>query len=149
MPGNKSTYSILVNAIVVKDGKILISQRSGKEKHEPGKWTIPGGKLEETGDFYEALQYTAKKEILEETGIVVKDKMRLLCNNTFNHVKDNELVLAIVFLCYYESGEARPMEDTANIRWIKVDQVDNYEFPHANVKNYVLKGFEFLKSSQV
>ena len=38
-------YSVLVNAVIEKDGKILLSQRSLEEAHEPGKWTIPGGKV--------------------------------------------------------------------------------------------------------
>lgn len=142
----KKIYSVLVNVVVVKDNKILISQRGENEKHEPGKWTIPGGKLEEVGDFYEALQSTAKREVLEETGVIVKDEMNLLCNNTFNHIKDNQLVLAVVFLSYYQSGEAKPLEDTADVKWIKEEEIEDYEYPHSNVKNYILNGFEFLKN---
>lgn len=41
-------HSVIVNAVVEKDGKILISQRSFDEGHEGGKWTIPGGKIDKT-----------------------------------------------------------------------------------------------------
>lgn len=54
-------YSVLVNVAVEKDGRILLIKRGMNEKHEPGKWCIPGGKLEFHGDFFNALEETAKK----------------------------------------------------------------------------------------
>ncbi len=137
-------YFVLINAVVEKDGQILISQRSLTEKHGPGKWCIPGGKLEYSGVVYEALQKTAQREVLEETGVAVEEEMQLIANNTFQHDEDMVQVIAIVFLCHYKSGEAKPMEDTMAVRWIKRDEVDNFEFHNINVKDYVLKGFAFL-----
>ena len=80
----KKTHLILVNAVVEKDGKILVSQRSWKETHEPGKWTIPGGKVEKTsGDVWNIIEETLKKEVMEETGVEITDNAQLLTNNTF------------------------------------------------------------------
>ena len=53
-------YTVLVNAVVVKDGKILLSQRSWEDEHGAGKWTIPGGKLEATGVVYIMYPYTGQ-----------------------------------------------------------------------------------------
>ena len=136
MPEKNKLYSVLVNAVVEKDGKILISQRGLDEDHEPGKWTVPGGTLEQTERSF---------NVLEETGIEVEDEMHLLINNTFKHDKDCLLVVAIIFLCRYKSGEATPLEDTINVRWITKEEIDNYEFPHPNVRSYVVKGFKFLE----
>ena len=133
--------TILVNAVVVKDNKILLSQRSSEEEHAPGKWTIPGGKV----DFKEEvgiLQETAKREVREEVGIEIKDEMKLLTNNTFQHLEDGEKVLAIVFFCYYKSGEIKALEDTIDVKWVKEEDIDKYQFHHQVVKNYVIKGFE-------
>lgn len=141
----EKSYSVLVNIVVEKEGKILISQRGLEENHEPGEWTIPGGTLEKTGTFFNALEETAKREVLEETGVEVEDKMHLLTNNTFNHDKDSLLVMAIVFLCHYKSGEAKPLEDTINVKWITRGEVDSFQFPHPNVKSYIIRGFEFLE----
>jgi len=141
----KKKYSVIINAVVAKDGKILIIQRGWEEKHGPGTWSIPGGKLEYVGMVYEALQKTAKKEVLEESGLEIKDEMYLIANNTFQHNEDNLQVMAIVFLCFYKSGRAKPLEDTADVKWIEAREINNFEFHNINVKNYVLKGFEFLK----
>ena len=144
----KNKYCVIVNGVVVKDGKILLAQRSLEEKHVPGCWSPPGGKLEETGTVWHALEKTVKKEILEEVGVEVEDKMYLLANNTFEHKEDDLLVLANVFLCKYKSGEPKPLEDTIAVKWVGEDEIGNYEFTHDNVKNYIVKAFEFLKNNQ-
>jgi len=49
------------------DGKILLQKRSGS--HGQGTWGLPGGHLE----FSEEIEACAKREVLEEVGIVVKN----------------------------------------------------------------------------
>ena len=127
-------YSVLVNAIIIKDNKVLIIKRSAKEKHQAGKWTIPGGKVEEVGIVFSAIERTAEREVLEETGLhVVCDKM-LVTNNTFIHDEDGSNVLAIITKCKYISGEASPLEDTDDVRWISIDELDQYDFS-PNIKS--------------
>ncbi len=136
----------MVNAVVAnQEGKILLIQRGLQEEHGPGTWSVPGGKLEFTGVIHEALQKTAAKEAMEEVGIEVEDEMHLIANNTFQHNEDALQVIAIVFLCHHKSGEPKPLEDTADVRWISEEEIDDFEFHNINVKNYVLKGFEYLK----
>ncbi|MEI6887343.1 MAG: NUDIX domain-containing protein [bacterium] len=139
-------YQVLVNAIVSKDNKILISQRSFEEEHMPGRWTIPGGKVEETkGDVWNILELNIKKEVMEETGVKVQDKMQMICNNTF--VKANGThVVAIMFLTKWKSGKPKALEDTIDIKWISIEEVDNYDFP-PNVKDYILKGFMEMRNN--
>ena len=144
----KKKYSVIVNGVIVKDNKILLAQRSAKEKHVPGRWSPPGGKLEESGTVWQALEKAVKREVLEETGIEVEDEMHLLVNNTFNHEEDDLLVISNVFLCKYKSGEPKPLEDTVAVAWIGENEIDDYEFTHQNVKNYIIKAFEYLKSHQ-
>jgi len=146
MNQEEKKYSVIVNGIVVRNNEILLAQRSMKEKHVPGRWSPPGGKLEEIGIVWQALEKTVKREVLEETGVEIEDEMHLLINNTFNHAEDNLLVISNVFLCKYRSGEPKPLEDTEAIAWIKESEIDNYEFTHQNVKNYIIKAFEYLRS---
>ncbi len=145
--GEQKKYSIVVNALVVKNNKVLLAKRSMREKHVPGLWSPPGGKVEETGVSWNALQKTAKREVMEETGIEIKDKMFLLINNTFEHYEDGLLVMAITFLCFYKKGNPEPLEDTVDVQWVSEEEISEYEFTHSNVKNYVVKGFEMLKNN--
>ncbi|MDP2864296.1 MAG: NUDIX domain-containing protein, partial [bacterium] len=116
-----------------------------QEEHGPGTWSVPGGKLEFTGVVHEALQKTAAKEAMEEAGIEIEDEMYLIANNTFQHNEDALQVIAIIFLCYHKSGEPKPSNEVADVRWVGLEEIDNFEFHNINVKNYVLEGFEFLK----
>ena len=77
------THLILVNAVVKKSDKILISQRSWEETHEPGKWTIPGGKVERTNkEVWNVIEKTLAREVLEETGVKIKKNVKVKEKNS-------------------------------------------------------------------
>lgn len=134
-------HSILVNAVVFKDNKVLISQRSFEEKHMPGAWTIPGGKVDLTeGDVFHILEKNVKKEVMEETGIEVEDEMEMITNNSFIRGSNNQHVVVIVFKCTYKSGEATALEDTIDCKWVSLNEVKDIEFP-PNVQNYIFTAY--------
>ncbi|HRN71276.1 MAG TPA: NUDIX domain-containing protein [Candidatus Woesebacteria bacterium] len=144
-------YSVITNALVAnQDGRILISQRSFEEEHEPGKWTIPGGKIENNDDekeIFNVIEKTLSKEVMEEVGVEISGKVQLVTNNTFER-STGQMVLAMVFLTEYKSGDPKPLEDTIDVQWVSKEELDQYTFP-PNVKEYILAGFakldEFLK----
>lgn len=133
-------HSVIVNGVVFNGDKVLVSQRSWEEPHEPGKWTIPGGKVERTeGDVFGIIEKTLAREVREETGVEIGDNVLLITNNTF--IRSNgQHVIALVFKCEYKSGEAKPLEDTIDCKWMTLGEVQDMEFP-PNVKEYILKGF--------
>ncbi len=135
---SKNLFQILVNVVVFRGDKVLISQRSWQEAHMPGRWTIPGGKVDHSDDeVFNVLQQTVRREVLEETGIEISDEMELVTNNSF--VKESgQYVVAIVFKCQYKSGEAKPLEDTVDCKWATIDEVKAIDFP-PNVKEYILE----------
>lgn len=139
---NDKTHLILVNAVVKKGDKILISQRSWEETHEPGKWTIPGGKVERTkGHVWNIMEKTLAREVLEETGVKIKKEVTLLLNNTFIR-STRQHVVALIFLCHRMSGRARPLEDTIAAKWIGKKDLNNFKFA-PNVRKYIEAGFDF------
>lgn len=138
------THLILVNAIVKKGDKILVSQRSLEETHQPGKWTIPGGKVERTkGQVWNIIEKTLSAEVFEETGVKIKKDIILLLNNTFIR-STGQHVVALIFFCNWLSGEAKPLEDTINVKWIKREEINNFDFA-PNVKKYIKAGFDYKK----
>ena len=60
---------VLVNRALVQNKKkeVLLIQRSHNDSYMPGKWELPGGKLDTGQDISNALE----REVLEETGLVV------------------------------------------------------------------------------
>ncbi|HEY4497787.1 MAG TPA: NUDIX domain-containing protein [Candidatus Paceibacterota bacterium] len=76
---NQYLHEVAITAIIVKDGKYLITRRSLRKKRFPGMWTVPGGKME-TNDYlqlpkdtehywYNVLERTLRREVQEEVGI--------------------------------------------------------------------------------
>jgi len=137
-------HSIITNALVVKDGRILISQRGLNEEHDPGKWTIPGGKVEQTeGNVWNILEATLKREVKEEVDLEVSDNINLVTNNTFIRT-GGQHVIAMIFICYWIKGDAKPAEDTNDVAWITETDLDSYNFS-PNVREYIKKGFKQIK----
>jgi 8-oxo-dGTP diphosphatase len=136
-------HSVIVNAVIEKEGKILVSQRSFEEGHEGGKWTIPGGKVDKTeGNVFKIIEKTCAREVMEETGINIKNEIQLIDNNTF--IRSNgQHVIALICLCHWESGEAKTLEDTIGVQWITKEELNNFDFA-PNVRKYIEKGFELL-----
>ncbi|KKQ07777.1 MAG: MutT/Nudix family protein, partial [Parcubacteria group bacterium GW2011_GWB1_36_5] len=81
------------------------------------------------------------REVLEETGVKIKKNVALLLNNTFIR-STKQHVVAFVFLCYWMSGEAKPLDDTISVHWIKKQEINNFKFA-PNVKKYIKNGFDF------
>jgi len=79
---NKAHY-LSVTGILVKDGKFLIAKRADWEKAFPGKWTVPGGKIEvldyvlrckdTSQHWYNVLEDSLRRECLEEVGLEIED----------------------------------------------------------------------------
>jgi 8-oxo-dGTP diphosphatase len=59
----KERPKVGVGVIILRDGKILIGERTGN--HGSGTFMIPGGHVE----FGETFEDTARKEVEEETGL--------------------------------------------------------------------------------
>lgn len=60
---------VLVNrCLIKKKNAILLVQRTSNDSWDPGKWELPGGKIDTGQDLANALE----REILEETGLFVK-----------------------------------------------------------------------------
>ena len=139
------THLVLVNGIVVKGNKILISKRAEHEPHQPGKWTIPGGKVERTqGNIFNVFEDTLTREVEEETGVKIKPEVTLLTNNTFIR-STGQHVIALTFLSYWESGEAVHLEDTSAVEWIGGSELGDFEFA-PNVDLYIKMGFDYIKA---
>jgi len=64
----KIAQKVVVGAVVIKEGKALILQRSEKEKTFPGLWELPSGKKEDLEKTEDALL----REVEEETGLEIE-----------------------------------------------------------------------------
>ena len=128
-------YEIVITAIVVKDGNYLITQRSMQKKRFPGMWTVPGGHLEpkdyegtpkETKDYwYNVLEKTLAREVLEEVGITVGNVEYVTSLATVH--SDDRPSLVISCMADYVSGDVKLQEgETDDFAWVSLAESKNY-----------------------
>ena len=103
---------------------ILITQRPA-DKHLGGYWELPGGKKEASETPTEALG----RELHEEVGIEVLDCKPLL---QVTHDYPDKRIFLDVWQVLQFSGEAEARENQAMV-WASVTELDNYEFPEADL----------------
>ena len=128
-------HEVAVTAIVVKDGKYLITKRSPKKKRFPSMWVVPGGRLE-TSDYtdlkkdtehywYNVLEKTLKREVKEEVGIKIKN-IEYITSLACVH-EDGAPSLVISCIADYVSGEVVLQEDEVyECAWVSLEEAKGY-----------------------
>jgi 8-oxo-dGTP diphosphatase len=107
-----------VGILIIKDGKVLLGKR--KASHGIGTWCPPGGHLE----FGESMEDCARREVLEETGMKIKNlRFATATNDVF--VEDGKHYITLHILAELDSGEPKVVEP---------DKIDSWEwFPWDNL----------------
>jgi len=135
MDTNKA-HHVVATGIIVKDGKYLICKRSDQEKAFPGKWTVPGGKLETSdyssrlpdtsaGQWYNICEDIVRRETLEEVGLTIKN-LQYVTSLVFIR-PDNIPTLVISLSADYDSGEVSLCEDLTEFAWVSLEEAKNYD----------------------
>jgi ADP-ribose pyrophosphatase YjhB (NUDIX family) len=116
-----TTHVVAVTGIVKKGDKYLLARRSFNDPQAGGQWSFPGGKLDgEVGK--DIIENALKREIMEEVGLEIEDHVEFIYNDGFVRVSGHHVIM-MTFLCYYKSGEAQPLEDQEEIRWLTLDEM--------------------------
>ncbi len=115
-------HIVAITAIVKFGDKFLILKRNPHEIAYPGKWTVPGGKMERGEIVMDAL----KREIKEETGLEIEDKKKFLRDYTFVR-PDGHNVIGLVFLVDALSDEIILNEDFDDFKWILPAELKDYD----------------------
>ena len=139
---NKLFYFV-ANVVVYResDGKCLILKRSEREKVHPGKYAVPGGKLEwenlditkptrmngDVIDFEFAVENLLAREVQEEAGILIHPEIKYI--NSVAFVRPDEIPVVLVkFAARYKSGEVRLEENAfSDHAWVTAEEAQNYD----------------------
>jgi 8-oxo-dGTP diphosphatase len=125
---------VTVDAVIIRTldegDEVLLIER----KHAPfeGCWAIPGGFV----DMDETLSDAAKRELYEETGIVV-DKFHQL--HTFDAVNRDprDRTISTVFLGFAnENSQIKAGNDASSADWFSLDALPPLAFDHEQILDY-------------
>ena len=129
--------AVTVDVVVVtREAKrrVLLIRR----KHEPfgGKWAIPGGFV----DMAEPLEVAARRELLEETGIVAGKLVQL---QTFGDPGRDPRgrTISVVYQTEVDANRLNPhaADDAAAAAWHPLDRLPTLAFDHKQILAYARK----------
>jgi len=127
-----------VGTIIVKENKVLLLKRVNA--HGEGTWGFPGGHLE----FNEELEDCVNREVMEETGLEVRDIKYLgLTNDIF--AREGKHYITIFMVCNWKSGNAEIKEPDkcTKLDWYSWEELPNPLF--LPIENLVKQGINPLK----
>jgi 8-oxo-dGTP diphosphatase len=107
-----------------RSGQILIDRRKAGGIMG-GLWEFPGGKIEAE----ETVEECIVREIREELAIEITVGAHLI---SIEHTYPTFQLTLIVHHCQHISEIPQPIE-SEEIRWVNVSDLDNYQFPAANI----------------
>jgi len=136
-------FYFVANVVVYResDKRCLILKRDPREKVHPGKYAVPGGKLEwkdlpldrptrmngEVSDFENAVEDLLKRETKEEAGIEIEGNLKYINSNAFVR-PDGIPVVLVKFAARYLSGEVVPEPGGfTDFAWVNVAEVEKYD----------------------
>ncbi len=106
----KNRPLIGVAVIIVKDQKVLLGKRINA--HGAGTWAFPGGHLE----FSESIEQCAGREVIEETGLQIKNvRFGTFTNDIFREEDKHYVTLFVT--AEYESGSPELKEPDKCEKW--------------------------------
>lgn len=106
------------------DGRLLISQRMPDDTLG-GYWEFPGGKV----DSGEDLKVALRRELAEELGIETEIGAEI---HSIVHAYPDRDVRLFFFEARIISGDPQKLE-VADLRWVTLDELMNYQFPEADL----------------
>jgi len=123
--GRPAQPSVGVGAVLIHQGRVLLIRR-GKEPLR-GRWVVPGGTVE----LGETLEQALVREVLEETGLLVKPREVVAVfdriHSDADHVDYHYVI--VDYLCDYVGGEARAASDAEAVALVAPEDLPAYDLP--------------------
>lgn len=98
-----------IGVMIFKEGKVLAGRRKGT--HGEGEYAWPGGHFE----YMESFEECARREVMEETGIEIKNIRFLRLMNLRQYAPKHYVDIALV--ADWKSGEPHVLEPDRIDRW--------------------------------
>ena len=118
---SKKPFGLAVKGVVRdENGRILFLRRSASSKWFPGKWELPGGKV----DTGEPVDHALVREVREEIGLEVSvEKFLGATGYDMPHVH----VILLYFECTKTSGKAKLSDEHQEVQWVVAEDIPSLD----------------------
>lgn len=123
---SSNVIKVAVGVITDAQERILITQRS-MDKFYGGFWEFPGGKLEKD----EGASLALAREIKEEVGLDIIEHTYL---GEVNYLYKEQPISLLIYHIYDYQGKAQCCEAQMGLHWAAIDELNDFQFPPANVE---------------
>jgi 8-oxo-dGTP diphosphatase len=107
----------IVNALLIRQGLVLLAKRSPRRKAYPNLWSFPGGHVEKGESLAKALD----RELREEIGVAPIDYKLLGTIADPNTAKDDPVTYHMYAVTAWRGGEPTIIDDEhTELRWFKL-----------------------------
>jgi 8-oxo-dGTP diphosphatase len=126
-----------IAVIVIKDKRVLLGKR--KSSHGAGTWAFPGGHLE----FNETIEACAVREVLEETGVRIKN---LRCGPYTNDIfaAEGKHYVTLFVIADYHSGAPVVREPHKCEKWEWSEWPPNLQPRFLPIENLLKRNFRLF-----
>jgi 8-oxo-dGTP pyrophosphatase MutT (NUDIX family) len=128
-------HYIAVTGILVYEAKYLIVKRADWEKAFPGRWIVPGGKMEvldyalrkkdTSHHWYNVFEDVLKRESLEEVGLEI-DKIGYVTSMVYIR-SDNVPCIIVSLYADVKTEKVRLCEALTEYAWVTLEEAKNYD----------------------
>ena len=133
--------------LIMKDNKILLGKRhddpekASSDLHGEGTWTMPGGKLE----YGETFEEGAYREVLEETGIKLKN-VKVICINNDKNEYVHFVTIGLLSTDFKGFAQVLEPDEITEWKWFKSNELPENIYPPSKkvLENFKAKKF-YLK----
>lgn len=112
-----------VDAVIVKEGKILLVKRSKKASVEPGKFAMPGGYME----LNETASQAIIREVKEETGYQVNQTRLFHVIDDPHRAGDPHQNLSLAFIVEVGEKVGEHDHEVDQVVWMDLKKLDDLE----------------------
>ena len=123
-PASTMTPIAAVIGVIVRGGEVLLVRRANQP--DAGKWAFPGGKIEPG----EPVQAAAAREVVEETGVVVRPLQVFTAVDAFDRTRAGHLLthyVLIAVLCEWMSGLPQAAGDALEAEWFAIETLGSID----------------------
>jgi 8-oxo-dGTP pyrophosphatase MutT (NUDIX family) len=155
---NKAHYIVVTGILVKKEDdktKYLIVKRADWEKAFPGRWTVPGGKLEVLDyalrqkdtqhHWYNVFENLLKREVKEETNL---DVSKIGYITSMVYLREDNIPCIIVSLWAEAEGEVRLCDALTEFAYVSLEEAKNYDLIEGIYEELEILD-KFLKTGEI